>query len=558
MDFIKRHYEKVILMGLFAVFIGLMVLVQSVISSTREVNENDLHLPQRMPDYENIDPASQEFDTDARWENSRFQWNAAETSKSGLPTVDFVSMFELADCPFCHKDNIRQRTLIPKFYFDQAGGKCPECNSELIASLNIDVQAVEDRLASAEERERARKEREENERRIVEEEDRNLRELADNIRKEEEEFAKGLEDIAESLRKADENELNIMMEIADVLYQREEERRKQEEEARRIEEEKDKDDDGLLDEIESVYGMDSNDKYDVAYDNDGDGFSNLFELQTNTGREENEIYRPNDPAHHPPLWWRLRVKDVRQIELSVRFMALIHNDSKDKSSWMMQFNLPDPRRPGRTMSRYLSIGGTLDVDGRPYKVEDAELIVTDRKRAAGNLDAGDVTEKIDESKVVLVEVVPEGETREADRLTLIINQVAHSNDRRPVLMDTGHLNRREYILRVGDTVTLGVFAPREGSNVTALSRTQRRAQTRTYRLKSVDAQSGKAQFEEVVTGDRQPDTPGVFTIDRQGKVPEKLWPIRKVERRSEDEDDEIPGSVPGMPSRGSRNRPGRK
>ncbi len=550
MDFIKRHYEKVILLGLFVVFIGLMFLVQSVISSTREVNENDLRLPKRMPDYENIDPESPEFDTAARWQNSRFQWAAVSAPQDGIPAVDFVSMFELADCPFCHKDDIGKRTLIPKFFFDLENGKCPECGSDLLASLNIDVQAVEERLASAEEIERERREREEAERRIVEEEDKNLREIAENIRKEEEEGAKVLETVAESLRKADEDEINIMVEVASALHQREEERIKAEEEARRIEDEKDKDDDGVLDEIESVYGMDPNDKYDSRYDNDGDGFANLFELQTPTGGEEREHFRPNDPANHPPLWWRLRVKDIRQIELPIRLMALIHNDSPDKSGWMMQFNHPDPRRPGRTISTYRNIGGTIDVDGRPYRVEDAELVITERKRAGGNLDAGDVTEKIDESKVVLVEVVPAGEDRTPDRLVLTINQKTYSNDRRPVLVDTGSLARKEYILRIGQTITLGIFPPREGGNVTALSRNQRRAQTRTYRVKLVDPQSGKVEFEEVVNGDGEPETPGVFVVDRQGKVPENMWPIRKVERSSEDEHDQghvgdMPGAVPG-------------
>ena len=234
MDFIKRHYEKVILLGLFAVFIGLMFLVQSVISSTKEVNENDLRLPKRTPDYVNIDPESPEFDTAARWQNSRFQWAAVSAPKDGIPAVDFVSMFELADCPFCHKDDADKRTLIPKFFFDLEDGKCPECHNELAASLNIDVQAVEERFASAEEVERERREREENERRIVEEEDKNLREIAESIRKEEEDGAKALEAVAESLRKAEEDEVNIMMEVANALHQREEERAKAEEEARRI------------------------------------------------------------------------------------------------------------------------------------------------------------------------------------------------------------------------------------------------------------------------------------------------------------------------------------
>ena len=76
MDFIKRHYEKVILLGLFLIFIGLMFLVQSVISSTQEVKESDLRLPPRQPDYVNEDEKDPKFNTETRWMNSNFKWNS--------------------------------------------------------------------------------------------------------------------------------------------------------------------------------------------------------------------------------------------------------------------------------------------------------------------------------------------------------------------------------------------------------------------------------------------------------------------------------------------------
>ena len=99
MDFIKRHYEKIILLGLFLVFIGLMLLVQSVINSTREVNENDLRLPKRMPDYENIDPESPEFyrtktihtPTDAEYRSFLdYLYNSVEQLMTGYGRIDLL------------------------------------------------------------------------------------------------------------------------------------------------------------------------------------------------------------------------------------------------------------------------------------------------------------------------------------------------------------------------------------------------------------------------------------------------------------------------------------
>ena len=293
MDFIKRHYEKVILLGLFVIFIGLMFLVQSVISSTQEVKESDLKLPRRSPDFQNEDPKDGKFDAVKRWNDSNFVWIVPENADKSEPVSDLVSAYKMTACPFCSKSGGKQ-VLIPlaSFYAaDEASRKCPECGHKLSKPLGINVIAEEMRFHAIDE----------GKAHFIEE-------------------CKFLETEADALRQEDSEELRSMEEIANELYRIENERLAKLAEERRIEEEKDKDDDGVLDELEEKYGMSGNDANDIYYDIDGDGFANAFELENGT--------MPNDPLSHPELWWSLPVKSISKIALQEKFMALLDNGTK--------------------------------------------------------------------------------------------------------------------------------------------------------------------------------------------------------------------------------------
>lgn len=51
MEFLKRHYEKLILLLLLLAFIGTMMYVLEIIKQTKEVTEESLQLPTRSADY---------------------------------------------------------------------------------------------------------------------------------------------------------------------------------------------------------------------------------------------------------------------------------------------------------------------------------------------------------------------------------------------------------------------------------------------------------------------------------------------------------------------------
>lgn len=442
MDLIKKHYEKVILLGLFCVFIALMFLVQNIINSTKSVEEKDLNIPQRRPDFVNEDQNDFKFQTDKRREETKLQWNF--TAVNGNAS-DFIHVFEMAACPHCAKNSEESGAknytmLIPASFFTKEK-KCPECQNELVVAKPITEDEMKETVFSA----------------------------------------------------------------------------------------ADKDRDGIDDEIEQKFGMDSNDPNDARYDKDGDGFSNIFEIRNG--------FSPDDAEDHPEYWWRLRLNSISQIKLPVAFMALsVGGNPDDKSKWSLQFNLPD--RYGRKdkngnliiTSRIVDIGGDITIDGRRYRVEDVERRVKTVSHNDDQQDKALTNEgKVDISRVFLTEI---GKKSNPDKLVMVINQPAYSSDKRPVLLDTGNPDGKEVILKIGETITLKTTAKDHNGR----TRTRKAV---TYKLKSVDAENNTITVTQVLDrNDRRKDREKIeaeeIVIPMGGKVPAKETPIKEVEKKMDD------------------------
>lgn len=462
MNLIKRHYEKVILMALFVIFLGLMFVVQSVISESGAITEEDLKLTKRDADFVNEDPADERFDTKKRWEDSQLVWRANVSREGGENFSDFIAMFPLASCPHCsdlaREEERTETVLIPVTYFSsdpQDVKKCPQCKNDLLPAPVITME--------------------------------DLRENAST--------------------------------------------------------ESDKDNDSVPDELESQYGMDSNNPHDARYDNDGDGFSNIFEIVNK--------YDPASGESHPPYWWRLHIKAIRQIELPVRFMAINDNGAPDdKTKWLLQFNSPD--RYGRkgkdgkviTRSEFLRIGRRMKIEGRDYVIDDVER----RQRSAGEHGGseGNADNKgmIDISRVFLTEVVKGGV--KPDKLVMVVNQPAYSSDQRPVLVDTGDVSgagAREQTLKIGDTISLYIYPGSSAMDSGTGTGTPRRRVGATYRLKSVNAEKKTIVMEEVKkkTSAAAPAEDRIFELTTERKIPAKMVPVKK-----ENQTVEMPG-VGDMP-----------
>ena len=142
MEFLKRHYEKLILLFLLVAFIISMIHVLRIIQQTREVTEESLQIPSRKADYEPKDPKAADFDVAARFQKTGLTWRPSVAREKGNEEhfSDLVIPFAMARCPHCSK-------IIPRSYF-QGGpeankerkegqkeippGKCPLCDGELV------------------------------------------------------------------------------------------------------------------------------------------------------------------------------------------------------------------------------------------------------------------------------------------------------------------------------------------------------------------------------------------------------------------------------------------
>ena len=134
MDFLKRHYEKLILLGMLVLFIGIMLYVVSVAKQVQSISDSDLKLEEkdlRSGLEKKVDPNDKAFQTSlilseglSNWQSSsqRQLFSADRKAVDGTYS-DLVIAAAISACPHC-------RYYIPRYYF-RNGMKCPACGVEL-------------------------------------------------------------------------------------------------------------------------------------------------------------------------------------------------------------------------------------------------------------------------------------------------------------------------------------------------------------------------------------------------------------------------------------------
>ena len=124
MEFIKRHYEKLLLAGLLLLFIGSMVYLVEIMRETGSISQDDLKIPTRPADFKRGDEKAPEFDL-AKQLYDITPWTASAPRPGRYKQIhsDLVVTFGAARCG--HENCER---IIPLFYF---GTKCPWCQAPL-------------------------------------------------------------------------------------------------------------------------------------------------------------------------------------------------------------------------------------------------------------------------------------------------------------------------------------------------------------------------------------------------------------------------------------------
>ena len=136
MNFLKRFYDKVILLVLLILFVGLMFYVLGIVDRAESVAQKDLELKTPRPDDNLGNKKDSDFPYAELWKESRFFWKGNGESDV---TSDLIVAEQLAECPFCSKESADAgnsgKLLVPLKAF---GAACP--NSVARNKLNSSYQ----------------------------------------------------------------------------------------------------------------------------------------------------------------------------------------------------------------------------------------------------------------------------------------------------------------------------------------------------------------------------------------------------------------------------------
>ena len=101
MDFLSKHYEKLILLGMLLFFIFAMISVLSIATQTAEVKDSDLRIPTRQPDYTPQDPTADQFKPQNVWNAGTFKWQKAGYRDKSKKMLFYSDMTEFPGLALC-------------------------------------------------------------------------------------------------------------------------------------------------------------------------------------------------------------------------------------------------------------------------------------------------------------------------------------------------------------------------------------------------------------------------------------------------------------------------
>ncbi len=120
MSFLKKNYEKIILLGFLCFFIISLVWLISSLTKSLQINEADLHLPPMDADYDSLDSQnfllSKTLSAETRWRSSE------PRSETALASSNLFIPYRAARCTSCSR-------IIPVKSFKL--GVCPLCNAPI-------------------------------------------------------------------------------------------------------------------------------------------------------------------------------------------------------------------------------------------------------------------------------------------------------------------------------------------------------------------------------------------------------------------------------------------
>lgn len=124
LEFIKNHYEKIILAILLILFVLALIYQIQIITNISRITPESLAIPKKDGEYESINFKADLYNPsfmlnkDSKW-LPRTKFNPQDQF-----VTDLCMPFEIARCPHC-------TAFIPRFYFRSDPHKCPLCGGSL-------------------------------------------------------------------------------------------------------------------------------------------------------------------------------------------------------------------------------------------------------------------------------------------------------------------------------------------------------------------------------------------------------------------------------------------
>jgi hypothetical protein len=131
LEFLKKHYEKLILASLLLAFIISMVYLMYIIKDTAAITKAGFQIPSREPNVKASSADDPKFNMTPLLAIGR-SWSAsgARNPKFKDFTSDLVTVFAAARCGHCQR-------IIPRYFFDNHN--CPLCGKELLPPIEGDI-----------------------------------------------------------------------------------------------------------------------------------------------------------------------------------------------------------------------------------------------------------------------------------------------------------------------------------------------------------------------------------------------------------------------------------
>ena len=315
--------------------------------------------------------------------------------------------------------------------------------------------------------------------------------------------------------------------------------------------EEDADGDGIKDVDEQRYGWNANDPSDALMDSNGNGFSNLYEIDNG--------FNPLIPNNCPPLWYRLRFRGVDRFELPLKLTNVDTGEQTDPTKWEALIRTQTRNAKGKLVWRdnAYQIGDSLKFENRMYNVVDISRKTAEQLKGLGGAVPAGKEKTANEFYTVMLRESEDSlkEGAKPEELLLILGQPVYSPDRRVILEDIGY--------PPDENGRRPVFGLREGDQFTITGTSDIPIAKLTLRLAKVN-EAGKTAVLE------NPQGRGVSaSLDAKGKqmlvtdrseIPEELWVTatggasHMVNNRGGDEERQTPPPAPPAPPSRGRGR----